>query len=315
MAYYVGVDIGGTNIKAGVVDDDSKKIISELSIPTGAHRNQNIVLQDILKIINDVTQNANLKISDIAAVGMGSPGWVETKNGTVVYNNNLGWRDFKIAVLVHDNLKIPAVIVNDADAAALGEVVAGSAKGAESAIIITLGTGVGVGIVVNQKIWHGSEFGHMTIQRGGRLCTCGKRGCFEAYASATGLINMTKDAIKENPNSTLAEIAEIYGEVTGLTAFEAAEKGSSTAEKVIDEYISYLACGLVNLIDGLHPEIISLGGGIAKQGEKLLTPLREKIALEVYGEPGKKINPTKIVNCTLGYKAGVIGAAMAAKNE
>ncbi len=313
MSFYVGVDIGGTNIKAGVVDDDSKKIISELSIPTGADRPQNIVLQDIIQITKDVTENADLKISDIKAVGMGSPGWVESEKGMVVYNNNLGWRDFEIAPLMSEALKIPAHIENDADAAALGEVVAGSAKGSKSAIIITLGTGIGVGIVTNQKIWRGSEFGHMTIERGGRLCTCGKRGCFEAYASATGIINITKDAVKNNPDGILAGIAKTQGNITGLTAFEAAEKGSSTAKKVIDEYISYLACGLVNLIDGLHPEIISIGGGIAKQGEKLLTPLREKIALEVYGEPGKKINPTKIVNCTLGYKAGVIGAAMAAK--
>ena len=313
MSYYVGVDIGGTNIKAGVVDDDSMKIISELSIPTGADRPQNVVLKDIIKIADDVTKNAGLKISDIKAVGMGSPGWVEADKGTVVYNNNLGWRNFKIAPLVSEALNVPAHIENDADAAALGEVVAGSAKGSASAIIITLGTGIGVGIVTNQKIWRGSEFGHMTIERGGRLCTCGKRGCFEAYASATGLINITKDAIKNNPNGILADLANKQGEVTGLTAFEAAEKGSENAKKVIDEYISYLACGLVNLIDGLHPEVISIGGGIAKQGEKLLTPLREKIAVEVYGETGNKINPTKIVSCTLGYKAGVIGAAIAAK--
>ncbi len=313
MAYYVGIDVGGTNIKAGVVDDNSMQIISEASIPTGATRPQEIVLQDIIKLTRDVTERAGLKISEISAVGMGSPGLVDVNNGIVIFNANLNWRNFPIVALTREALKIPAHIENDADAAAFGEVVAGSARGASSAIIITLGTGVGVGIVANQKIWAGSEFGHMTIQRGGRLCTCGKRGCLEAYASATGLINITTDAIKNNPESLLSEIARNNGSVNGQTAFDAADDGDPVAKQVIDEYISYLACGLVNLIDGLHPEVISLGGGIAKQGEKLLAPLREKIALEVFGEPGKKVNKTKIVSCTLGYKAGVIGAAMAAK--
>jgi len=205
-------------------------------------------------------------------------------------------------------LGIPAKLENDADAAALGEVVAGSAKGAKNALIITLGTGVGSGVIINGKILPG-EFGHMVIAYNGRQCTCGRKGCFEAYSSATGLINMTKEAIEKNPGGVLSEIAKLDGEVNGQTVFKASDKGDEIAAKVIDEYLEYLACGLANLINGLQPEVVSLGGGIAKQGEKLLAPLRVKVEREVF----KGLKLPKIVCCTLGYKAGVIGAAMAAR--
>lgn len=312
MKYYIGVDIGGTNLKAGVVTE-SGSIISESDIPTGAERPQNVVLQDIIKVVHEAIKSSKINISEISAVGLGSPGMVDPDSGTVIYNNNLGWRDFKIAPLMSKELKLPVRLENDADAAALGEVISGSAKGASSAMIITLGTGVGSGFVINEKIWRGCEFGHMVIAHGGRLCTCGRYGCFESYASATGLINLTIDKIHEHPESKLSEVAKRDGSVNGRTAFDAADIGDKVAIDLVDEYISYLSCGLVNLINGLHPEVISIGGGIGKQGERLLVPLRKKIESEVYGEPGKKYNNTKIVSCTLGYKAGLIGAAMAAR--
>ena len=189
-------------------------------------------------------------------------------------------------------------------------VIAGSAKGAKRAIIITLGTGVGVGIVINQKILRGSEFGHMVIKYNGRPCSCGRKGCFESYCSATGLINMTKEKISEYPESILAQIGNKEG-VNGKTVFDAADMGDEIAKNVIDEYLDYLACGISNLINGLLPDLIGLSGGIAKQGNKLLEPLREKIYDEIYG--GIK-TPPKIVTCTLGYKAGVIGTAMAVRD-
>ena len=309
MKYYAGVDIGGTNIKAGIVTYDGE-ILGEADTPTGADRPQDVVFEDILGAVKKAAENAKINLSDIKAVGMGSPGVMDSEKGVVIYNNNLGWKDFHICDKMTEALKVPSVIENDADAAALGEVIAGSAKGAKRAIIVTLGTGVGVGIVINEKILRGSEFGHMVIKHNGRPCKCGRKGCFESYCSATGLINMTKEKISEYPESILAKIGNKDG-VNGKTVFDAADMGDEVAKNLIDEYLDYLACGLANLIDGLQPEVISLSGGVAKQGEKLLKPLREKVYAEIYKGI---LSPAKIVTCTLGYKAGVIGTAMAVRD-
>ena len=305
MKYYAGIDIGGTNIKTGIVDELGQ-IISEDSVPTGAERPKEAVLQDIIASVREAISKAGQKP---VSAGMGSPGLIDSKNGVVVYNNNLGWNDFAIAPMMSEALGIPVVLENDADAAALGEVVAGSAKGAKSAMIITLGTGVGSGYVVDGKIVRGCEFGHMVIAHGGRECTCGRKGCFEAYCSATGLINMTREAIAENPGGILAKIAEAEGTVSGHTVFDAAQEGDEAAVKLIDDYTGYLACGLANLVNGLQPEVMSIGGGIGKQGERLLAPLRAKVKSEIY----KGLPLPRIVSCTLGYKAGLIGAAMAGR--
>ena len=295
VKYYIGIDIGGTNIKAGIVDELGQ-IINESSIPTGADRPQEIVLKDIISSVNRLIDDA--KVSP-AAAGMGSPGAIDSNKGIVIRNFNLGWKDFAIAPAMSEALGIPVTLENDADAAALGEVVAGSAKGAKSAMIITLGTGVGSGYVVDGKIVRGCEFGHMVIVHGGLQCTCGRKGCFEAYCSATGLIRVTKES----------GIKEADGTVNGRTIFDAADDGNEVAVKLIDEYIEYLACGLANLVNGLQPEVISLGGGIAKQGERILTPLREKMRREIFGG----FAMPRVVCCTLGYKAGLIGAAMAGR--
>ena len=318
MSYYIGVDIGGTNIKVGVVDE-AGHIVGEADCPTGADRPQEVVLKDILKAVEDAISAASgVSRADIHAVGVGSPGAVDSETGVVLYNYNLGWRDFAIGPLMSKALGLPVRLENDANAAALGEVVAGSARGASSAMVITLGTGVGSGFVIDGAIWTGynsaaCEFGHMVIAYGGRPCTCGRRGCFEAYASATGLINMTKEAMEAHPNSGLAELARREGTVSGHTPFAAADAGDPVAQRVVDEYIGYLACGLGNLINGLQPEVISIGGGIGKQGERLLVPLRRKVEEETFGERREGEKMTRLVSCTLGYKAGLIGAAMAAR--
>ena len=312
MPFYVGVDIGGTNIKAGVVDENGT-LIRDVSRSTGADRPQDEVLPDILLAVEDALKAAGLALSDISGVGVGCPGMIDPERGFVVYNNNLGWRNFPLVALIRDALNLPVMLGNDANVAALGEFCAGCAKGASSAVIITLGTGVGSGFVQNGRIWTGwnsaaAEFGHMVIVHGGRLCTCGRKGCFEAYASATGLIALTNEAINSNPESLMVSIAKASGHADGKTAFDAAQAGDETAKRVIDDYISYLACGLTNLINGLQPEVMGIGGGLGKQGEKLLVPLREKVYSEVYGGKGTRF--TSIVSCTLGYQAGIIGAAM-----
>ena len=314
MAFYIGVDIGGTNIKAGVVGAEGN-IVGEADLPTGSDRPQEVVFGDILEAAERAIAAAGVPRGEIHAVGVGCPGTVVPASGVVVYNNNLGWKDFPLGRLLGEALSRPVRVENDANAAALGEVCAGSAKGASSAMILTLGTGVGSGFVVDGRIWTGwssaaSEFGHMVIVRGGRPCTCGRLGCLEAYASATGLIAMTREAMAEHPESLMNVLAAEEGRVGGHTSFVAAERGDAAALRVVDEYVASLACGVTNIVNGLQPEVVSLGGGVGKQGERLLEPLRRKVYAEVYGGCGERF--TRLTSCTLGYKAGLIGAAMAA---
>lgn len=313
MAYYIGIDIGGTSVKAGITDEHGH-LVCETNIPTA--QDGESVVRGTMEALDKVMTDASLTHSDIRAVGVGCPGTV--RDGVVLYNNNLGWRNFPLTRELEAAFGLPVRAENDANAAALGEVIAGSAKGASSAMIITLGTGVGFGLVIDGAIWTGHngaacEFGHMVVERGGRQCTCGRRGCLEAYASATGLLAMTREAMKAHGDSSMHKIAERDGKVGGHTAFEAADGGDAAAAEVVDRYLDYLACGVANIINGLQPEVISIGGGVAKQGERLLEPLRKRAEKDAYGfSVGAGI--PKIVCCTLGYKAGLIGAAMAAKN-
>ncbi|MDR0380420.1 MAG: ROK family protein [Oscillospiraceae bacterium] len=317
MKRYIGVDLGGTNIKVALVDD-GHQILIEKSRPTLLPRPAEDVCADIVAAIRDILSQAKLTAKDVCGGGIGCPGTVDGKRGVVSYSNNLAWRDVDLAPMLERAIGCPFYLENDANTAALGEARAGSAKGAESAVIVTLGTGVGSGIVIGGRLHAGysgtaSEFGHMVIVRGGERCTCGREGCLESYASATGLIRMTWEAMRKNANSRLWTLASSREEVNGRTAFEGARLGDETARRVVDLYIDYLACGAINIVNALQPEILSLGGGIAKEGETLLRPLREKVYAEIFGGRGRRY--TRIEQCTLGYKAGLIGAAILAEDN
>lgn len=316
--YYIGVDLGGTNIKVGIVDAESCAILGEGSLPTALPRSADEVCADIVRAAGDALASAGLDLSRMRGIGVGCPGTVNPETGVVEYSNNLGWRDYPMRRSLSGALGLPVAMGNDANVAALGEVCAGSARGASSAVIVTLGTGVGCGVVLGGEILTGynfaaSELGHMVIRYGGRPCTCGRRGCLEAYASATGLINLTNEAAAAHPDSRLAAIAAENGGADGRTAFLAAKEGDAAGRAVVDEYIGYLACGVTNIINIFEPEVISLGGGVAKEGETLLAPLRERAYAEIFGGRGEKY--TRITACTLGYKAGIIGAAMLAHKD
>ena len=214
-------------------------------------------------------------------------------------------------------LKLPVYIENDANAAAYGEFLAGSGKGTNSMVAITLGTGVGGGIIIDGKIYAGSnyagaELGHTVIVKGGRACTCGRDGCFEAYSSATGLINMTKEEMERCPDSLMWEVSRQQGKVSGRTAFDAMRQGDTAAKRVVDEYIGYLACGLTNMVNIFQPDVLCIGGGICNEGETLMVPLRKLIETERYSKYCQK--QTKLVTAVLGNDAGIIGAAMLGKN-
>lgn len=304
---YLGVDLGGTNIKAALVDAEGN-ILNESSVPTNLPRQAETVCDDIAALCTALADGVR-----VHGIGVGCPGTVD--GGVVRYSNNLNWHNFAMADYLQGKTGLPVRLANDANAAALGEALAGCAKGAESAVIVTLGTGVGGGVVLNGKLLTGytgaaSEPGHTVIcdTPNAPLCTCGRRGCFEAYASATALIRMTRQAMDAHPESALHTVAA-NGTVNGRTAFDAAELGDAAAKQVVDDYIHYLAVGIANLINMFFPQVIGLSGGVANQGENLLRPLRAAVQPMIFGDEYAKKHTT-LTTCTLGYRAGVIGAAL-----
>ncbi len=312
MAYSLGIDIGGTNLKAGVVDDDYN-IIAVRKIKTDSAKGSDEVLNKIIEVGKAAVSESKIPMSEIKWVGMGCPGTCNPETGLVEYSNNLKWDNVPLQEAVANGLNLPAYIENDANAAALGEYYAGSAKGAKSAIIITLGTGLGAGIIINGKLFSGSnyaggEIGHTVLNPFGDLCTCGRKGCFETYCSATALVKYTKRAIEDNPNSGLAKAAEAEGKVSGRTAFIAARAGDKDGQEVVNNFISYLACGIINTINIFQPDMLCIGGGVSNEGDNLLNPLRQRIKKEVFSKNSR--HNTEIVLCSLGNKAGIIGAAL-----
>lgn len=314
--YKIGIDLGGTNIVAGVVND-SYKIIAKASCKTSIPRPESDICDSMVQVAKKAVEKAHLTMNDIDIIGIGVPGAIDPVSGVVEYSANLLFHNWEIVKMMEERLEGKKVMIeNDANAAAFGEFLAGSAKGTKNAVAITLGTGVGGGIIINGKIYTGSNFagaelGHMVIVKDGKECGCGRHGCWEAYASATGLINMTKEAIlKEKPEFScmLSLVNGDINKVEGKTAFDAMEQGDPNAQLVINEYIHYLAIGLVNIINIFQPDVLCIGGGISKQGETLLAPLRQIIEDERYTKHNDK--QTKLCCASLGNDAGIIGAAM-----
>lgn len=310
--YYIGIDLGGTNIKGALVNE-AGEILREESRPTRAALGAETVCDGIAAVITALAEGTDA----IGGVGIGCPGTVDDASGRVVYAPNLGWRDFDLRAAVKERTGFALRLGNDANAAALAETLVGCAKGAQSAVIVTLGTGVGGGVVLGGRLLTGytgaaSEPGHMVIHSGGEKCACGREGCFEAYASATALIRETKRAMAAQPQSLLHTVAKENGTVDGRTAFVAAQRGDAAARAVVERYTDDLACGLANLVNIFFPEVIALSGGIAEQGEALLGPLRERVRSLSYASDCAARH-TRIERCTLGYRAGVIGAALLAR--
>jgi glucokinase len=310
--YHIGVDIGGTNITAGAVKDNT--LLFKKSVKTGKERTYKEVSADIIKIINEVREEAGEGIcGDAVSVGLGCPGSCNIDTGIVEFSPNLNWHHVPLASDVKEAIGLPVFIENDASAAAYGEFMAGAAKGCNSAVIITLGTGVGAGIIIDGKVlrgenYGGGEIGHTVIVMDGRPCSCGRFGCFEAYSSATGLIKMTDEAMKKNPDSVMHGITAEMGKISARTAFIAAKQGDRAGKEVVDFYIKALACGITNVINTFQPDCLCIGGGVCNEGDYLLTPLRELVAKDVFTKQSKK--NTEILICKLGNDAGIIGAAL-----
>ena len=311
MKYYVGIDLGGTNIAAGVINEDFE-IVSKAKTKTNLPRSAREICDDMISVTKGAIESAGLSIDDIESIGIGTPGIANSDSGVIEYSCNLGFENVEMEKMFRQKLNLPVYIENDANAAAYGEYVAGAAKGARDAVCITLGTGVGGGIIIDGKIYSGfnyagAEIGHMVIDVDGPQCTCGRKGCFEVFSSATGLVRMTKEAMDRNTDSIMHKMAEEYGKVSARLAFEAMRKGDKTAKEVVDKYIKYLAAGITNTINIFQPDILCIGGGVCNEGDPLLVPMKEIVEREVYTRNSPK--NTEIIIAKLGNNAGLIGAA------
>ena len=307
--YYIGIDLGGTFIKGGIVDDLGNIVCSD-KIPTESDSGDGKVASNIAKLSKTLMEKLGMSASDVEGIGIGVPGMIDSENGNVIYSNNLRWRNFPIAKTVKELTGIEVKIANDANVAVLGEVKFGAAKNKKNVIMLTLGTGVGGGIVCNGMLIEGNrsvgaELGHSVIIKGGEECSCGRRGCLEAYASASALIRDTKRAMNEHPDTKMWEIGSIDN-VNGKTAFDYAST-DKYAKEIVDNYISNLATGIVNYGNIFRPEVVLLGGGVCAQGDALLVPLQKKVNEEIYaGDLGPEV---KILVATLENSAGILGAA------
>ena len=312
MNYFIGIDLGGTFVKCGIVDESGNILVKD-KIPTGSGRPYAKIAADMAEFAERLIVRAGLKKEDVKGVGIGAPGTIDSGHGVIVYSNNIRWENVPLCEEIEKRLGLPAYITNDANAAALGENFCGAGKDYENMVFITLGTGVGGGIVLDGKIFEGNksagaEIGHEVIRMGGEKCTCGRKGCFEAYASATALIRQTKRAMLKNKESLLWKLCGNDPEqVDGKTVFDAKDAGDRTAERVVKNYIRYLAEGVANLVNVFRPQAIVLGGGVCAQGDKLIRPLKRKVNALAYG--GVKYAPVAIVTASLGNDAGLCGAA------
>ncbi len=307
--YYVGIDLGGTFIKGGIVDDLGNVILSD-KVPTESEGGQEVVATNIANLANALIEKAGLAKDDLIGIGMGVPGMIDSENGVVILSNNLKWYNFNIAKAVSDRTGLKVKIANDANVATLAEVKFGAAKNRRNVIMLTLGTGVGGGIVANGQLIEGNlsvgaELGHAVIARGGEQCTCGRRGCLEAYASATALIRDTKRAMQAHPDSKMWEIGSLDA-VSGKTAFDYKDT-DAYAKEVVDNYIGALATGIANFGNIFRPEVVLLGGGVCAQGDVLIKPLQELVNKEVFAQDlGPEV---KVLIATLENTAGTLGAA------
>lgn len=308
---YIGIDLGGTNIAVGLVNEN-KEIILKKSTPTLKERHYKEIVKDMAELSKKVVKEAGYDITDIKAVGMGIPGTTDNERGLVLYCNNIQMRNAPIAEEFRKYIDVPVSLINDADAAALGEYCS-IGKDMHSFIFMTLGTGVGGGIILNGKIYDGfnhsgGEIGHMTIVSNGKQCNCGRKGCLEQYASVTALGEQTREKMKKCPESLMHEWVKKRGRVSGRTAFECARLGDKAAIEVKEQYIRYIAEGVCNLINIFQPEMFVIGGGISKEGDELLVPIKKFVRENDYNkdEPKTQIKIAKLFN-----DAGIIGAAMA----
>lgn len=314
----LGLDLGGTNMVAGIVDENYN-IISKCSLPTGAKRSDEEILFDMYKVSCSALDAAGLDFDDIPFWGIGMPSCINPQTGNLVHANCFGWRNFPIFQRLEKFTKKTIFIENDANCAAYGEVLAGCGKLYSNALLLTLGTGVGSGIIINKKIFSGgnhtgAELGHTKLVHNGKTCSCGKKGCFEMYASASALVAQTKSILELNPNSIITELAILNNNILeGRIIFEAAKYGDKIARLIINQYCDYLADGIASFVSIFRPEAVILGGGISNAGEQLLSVLKPKVFERTFASA--EIGVPQIICAQLKNDAGIIGAAFLKESD
>jgi len=312
--YTIGIDLGGTNIKGGICDVNGN-IVKKMSVPTDRNGTADQIVDDMVKLCVLLLRETGISNKELEYIGIATPGTADIEKGEMVYCNNLPFLRYPIIKEFKKRFgDVDVYIENDANAAALGEAVCGGAKGCKNMVLITLGTGVGSGIIIDGKVYagfnySGAELGHMVIDVGGAPCTCGRKGCFEAYSSATALINQTKAAMEKDSASLMWDrCGGDINKADGQTSFRAADKGDESAKQVVREYIKGLACGIINIINIFQPQVLCIGGGLSNEGDNLFLPLMEVVEKEQYSRFCDK--KTEIRMAELGNDAGIIGAAM-----
>ena len=306
----IGIDIGGMSIKGAAVDSNGR-VYETFTVPVAKGEPGEITIRNLAEIVKEYIQTYGLE-DKVIGIGIGCPGTLDVQNGIVEYSNNLGWTQLHLVDIFHEVLPYPVRLTNDANAAALGEAKYGAGEEYSNIIMLTLGTGVGGGIIINGKLYEGNlgkagELGHIVVEVDGEQCTCGRKGCLEAYASASALIRDTKKAMLENEQSLMWNICPDIDMAGGKVPFEAAKQGDQTAIEVLDNYIKYLGEGILNYCNIFRPEAIVLSGGIANAGEYLFSRLNKYVEDRYYGY---KMTPeVKILPAELGYDSGKIGAA------
>ena len=309
MQYRIGIDLGGTAIKAGVVDENHR-IVCQHTRPTGKWFSA--IVADIAAAAETVAGQAGIRVEDCPCVGVGTPGCIHVNTGRLAFSGNLSLRDVPLREELAKRLPVPVYIGNDANCAIAGETVAGAAKGCRNVVMLTLGTGVGGGVILDGKLLiggdgMGAELGHTPLVAGGYPCTCGINGCLEAYASVTALIRQAQAAMAAHPESALHAAAAKEGAVTGKLVTDCARAGDETALAVLDRYTDYVAGGIGGFINIFRPEVVLIGGGLSGAGDFLLDPIREKTPRYVFA--GDIIGVPPIRKAALGNAAGTIGAA------
>ena len=312
---YIGIDLGGTNIAVGMVNEKCE-IITKQSRPTKKERDYREIIRDMAELTQNVIKGAGLTVKDVKAVGIGCPGAVDTEHGKVLYLNNIKMQNVPLAEEFRKYVDLPVALENDANAAAFAEYCMINKK-MKSFLMVTLGTGVGGGLIIDGNVYSGfnysgGEIGHTTIVLDGKECSCGKRGCWEAYASVTALVEQTKEKMAERPESLMHEWLKNNKSVNGRTAFECAKLGDKAAKEVKEQYIRYIAEGVSNMVNIFQPDMLVIGGGISKEGDEILIPVKEFVYKHDYN---KFMPKTEIKIAELFNDAGIIGAAMVASKN
>lgn len=317
MAKYIGIDLGGTNIVAALFDENFK-MISKASCKTNLPKSADQISAEMEKLSNSVLKKAAVDWNEVLAVGVGAPGVIDSKNGLVKNSCNFNYTNEPLALLLQNRIKKKTYIENDANVAALGEFYHRKKFESDlsSMVLLTLGTGVGGGIVIGSKIYSGfnfcgAEIGHMVIKKGGRLCNCGRRGCFETYASATGLLKTTKEFMEADETSKLWRFCSGGKKLSAKNAFDAARQGDEVALKIKRRFVSDLGEGVVNVVNIFQPQLVCIGGGISKEGKLLIEPLQEFVSRFDYAKNVEK--RCRVEACILKNDAGLVGAAMLCK--